>query len=168
MSSISSDIGITTLRAGISQLQTSADRNTQLMAAHLGSCLGVAIYHPQSGLGAMLHSLLPLSQKDPEKARAKPLMFVDTGLTEAFGVFGARGIPLRELQIYVAGGANINDENNVFQIGQKNYTVFKKLLWKNKLLVKGEHIGGSIARTISLDLRDGRVRVRAGDDTIEL
>ena len=116
----------------------------------------------------MLHSLLPLSQKDPEKARTKPLMFVDSGLSEAFAAFNARGIPMRELQIYVAGGANINDENNVFQIGQKNYTIFKKLLWKNKLLVKGEHVGGSIARTISLDLRDGRVLVRAGDETIEL
>lgn len=56
----------------------------------------------------------------------------------------------------MAGGAQINDERNYFEIGKKNYAVLRKVLWKNDLLLKGENVGGHTSRTISLQVETGK------------
>ena len=43
---------------------------------------------------------------------------------------------LSNLRLCVAGGSQINDAQGVFNIGKKNYTVFRKIIWKNNLMKK--------------------------------
>lgn len=146
---------------GIAQMSLGEAGNEVLVAPNLGSCLGVAVYDPQSRQGGMIHCLLPLSKSDPEKAKANPCMYVDTGVALLLEKVMAAGAAKGNLQIFVAGGASINDDNNVFEIGKKNYTVLKKILWKNNLLIKGEDVGANHSRTISLDLASGEVWLKA-------
>lgn len=156
------------LLVGIAQMQISTDPGDVLSAPSLGSCLGIAVYDPGIRLGGMIHCLLPLSTSDPVKAKANPCMYVDTGVTTLLNAVLARGAAKQRLQISVGGGAQINDDNNVFQIGKKNYTVFRKIMWKNNLLIKAEHVGGSMSRTVSLDVETGTVWLKINREMIEL
>ena len=45
-------------------------------------------------------------------------------------------------------------------IGKRNRTILRKVLWKVGVSLAAEDTGGSIARTMSLDLVKGDVRVR--------
>ena len=95
-------------------------------------------------------------------------MYVDTGVVHLLNALLAAGADKARLVITVAGGANINDPNNVFAIGTKNYTVLRKVLWKNNLLIKGEHVGAGSSRTISLSIQSGQVWVKTEGQEIQL
>ena len=49
-----------------------------------------------------------------------------------------------------------------FQIGRRNHVELKRMLWRNGVLVRDEDVGGSISRTVSLDIATGQVLVKAG------
>lgn len=150
---------------GIAQSALSAKPDDLLVAPNLGSCLGIAIYDPKLRHGGLIHCLLPMSKSDPAKAAVKPFTYVDTGLVKLLEDLIKRGSNTRDLVIIVAGGANINDEANVFEIGKKNYTILKKLLWKNNLLLRAEDVGDNCSRTISIEIGSGRTSVKARGET---
>jgi chemotaxis protein CheD len=153
---------------GIAQMKLTRDGEELLVAPNLGSCLGVSVYDPKQKLGGMIHCLLPLSSSDPEKAKQNPCMYVDTGVAYLLEQMIANGSELKALIIAVAGGSNINDANNVFEIGKKNITVLRKLLWRNNLLVKGEHVGENFSRTVTLDMATGKTTVKYQGKVIDL
>lgn len=152
---------------GIGTCEFSQDPQAILIAPNLGSCLGIAVYDHVSGLGGLVHCLLPLSKNDPEKASKNPCLFVDTGFSFMLNYMLSRGVDLKKAAIVVAGGSNINDQNNIFEIGKKNYTILKKLMWKNNLLLKAEHCGDSLSRTLSLDIGTGLTTLKIQGKIIE-
>ena len=153
---------------GIAEMKLSRNEGDLLLATNLGSCVGVAMYDRESHVGAMIHCLLPMSKSDPEKAKKNPFMYVDTGIVKMLEELANAGAHLQRLTIVAAGGANINDENNVFEIGKKNITVLRKILWKNNLLMKAEHLGESVSRTLSLEIATGRTLLKCKGQVIEL
>ena len=53
----------------------------QILATYaLGSCIGLSVYDPKAAVGGLLHYMLPDSGIDPERSRANPYMFADTGI----------------------------------------------------------------------------------------
>ncbi len=153
---------------GIAQMKVSTNPEDILVAPNLGSCLGISVYNKAQNCGGMIHCLLPFSKADPEKAAQNPCMYVDTGFSMLLERILEFGGDKKDLIIIAAGGANINDENNVFEIGKKNYTILKKILWKNNLLLRAEHIGANISRTLSLSLADGKTTLKVSGETINL
>ena len=153
---------------GIAEWVVTEEPEAVLTAANLGSCLGISAFDPKRRCGGMIHCLLPMSKNDPDKAAAKPAMYVDTGVTLLLNKLVSMGCRLNDLEINVGGGAQINDQNNFFEIGKKNYTVLRKLLWKNNLLLKGEHVGGMHSRTVSLHIKTGEVWVKTNGQLFQL
>lgn len=153
---------------GIAQMKVSNKPTDILIAPNLGSCLGIAVYDPEHHSGGLVHCLLPLSKSDPEKAKQNPCMYIDTGFSLLLETLLKNGADKKKLVIAAVGGANINDENNVFEIGKRNHTVLKKLLWKNQLLLKAEHIGDSISRTLSLHVGTGSLTLKVKGELINL
>ena len=152
----------------IADMKVSASRESALVTYSLGSCLGVSIYDPELHVGGMAHFMLPLSTLDSEKARTRPFMYVDVGMVlflEALFELGARK---DRCIVKVAGGSQVLDTHDIFRIGQRNYTVLRKILWKNGLLLKGEDVGGALSRTMRLDLADGRVTIKTNGETRDL
>ncbi len=143
-------------------------KGDEIVTHALGSCLGLMIYDPVAQVGGMLHAMLPLSKINPEKAAANPYMFVDKGVPLLFKrVYDLGGVKGR-LEVKAAGcGAPIG-KNEMFKIGERNYTVLKKLLWKNGVLLKAEEVGGSISRTVYFDISTGRVTIKNGRQEREL
>jgi chemotaxis protein CheD len=50
----------------------------------------------------------------------------------------------------------------VFKIGERNFTVLRKILWKNGLLMATQEVGGNRSRTVSLDVGSGRFTIKSG------
>ena len=128
----------------------------------LGSCLGLVVFDPAVKVGGLLHAMLPLSNINPEKARANPAMFVDTGVPLLFNALYEKGAVKSRMVVKAAGCGNPMGKNEVFKIGERNYTVLKKLLWKNNILLEAEDVGGMISRTIHFDVSSGQVVLSSG------
>jgi chemotaxis protein CheD len=156
---------VSTHLIGIAQMRITKESSDVLTAPNLGSCVAVAVFDPIKKIGGMIHCLLPMSKSDPAKAKDKPEMYVDTGVALLLESILALGSTKKDLQIIAAGGAQINDPNNVFEIGKKNIVVLKKILWKNNLLMKASDFGEDYSRTVTLDMKDGRVTLKAKGDT---
>jgi chemotaxis protein CheD len=139
--------------------------NGDLLVTHaLGSCLGLMVYDPVAKVGALLHAMLPLSSINPQKAQVNPAMFVDTGVPLLFHKLYERGALKGRLISKAAGCGNPMGKNETFKIGERNYTVLKKLLWKNNILLEAEDVGGTNSRTIHFDVTSGEVTLSTGGD----
>lgn len=135
----------------------------------LGSCLGITIYDPVAQVGGMLHVMLPSSEINPDKAKANPYMFVDTGVPAFFRAMYDSGALKGRLVVKVAGGANVQaGGTDRFAIGKRNMIMLRKLLWKNGVLIESEEVGGSIARTMHLEVGSGRVWIESDGTKREL
>ena len=76
------------------------------------------------------------------------------------------GVSKKSLLVKAAGCSKILDEKGLFNIGERNYTVMRKILWKNNILISSESIGGTVSRTLTLYMADGRTTVKtAGVET---
>ncbi len=129
----------------------------QLIVTHaLGSCIGIAIHDPVAQVGGMLHYMLPDSTVNPARAEGNPYMFADTGIPIFLQKLYALGAVKSRLVVKVAGGAQFVDHKDFFAIGKRNYTAMRKIFWKEGLLCKGEHVGGTISRTLYLEIGSGR------------
>lgn len=147
---------------GIGEMAIGESDADLLIASSLGSCLGVAVFERRLKIGGLIHCFLPLSQSDPAKAKERPATYVDTGVTALLQEILSRGGSKKELVIGVAGGSAINDANGVFEIGSRNFTVLRKLLWKNNLLLAASDVGGDSSRTVTLHAGSGEFWVKKG------
>lgn len=145
---------------GLAELAVSNNPGVILTTYSLGSCLGVAIYDPVVKVGGLLHAMLPDSSIDPAKAAAQPGMFLDTGLAALLREAGEMRADKRRLLIYVVGGAQIMDDNNVFNIGGRNCRAFGDYLRKENLQAKAQQVGGHVNRTMYFSVQTGRVTLK--------
>ncbi len=146
-----------------------ADKPEDVIVTYsLGSCVGLTLYDPIAGIGGMIHCMLPLSKIDREKAKIKPYMFVDTGVAAMLGQMYAMGAQRQNIIAKVAGAGSPLGKEETFRIGQRNYTILRKFLWKNNILIDKEDVGGSKARTLYLYLKDGRTTVKSEGKEAEL
>ena len=135
-------------------------RGSDILVTHaLGSCLGLMIYDPMEKVGGLLHAMLPLSRINPQKGRANPYMFVDTGVPALFKDVYQMGGHKSRLIVKAAGCGNPLGNNEMFKIGERNYTVLKKLLWKNSIMLKSNDVGGTSSRTVHFDLASGQTEI---------
>jgi len=156
------------VRVDISDAKVLAEPGAQLVTYALGSCIALILYDPTRRIGGMIHYMLPLSRTSPEKAKQRPAMFADTGVPLLFRMMFEHGCRKQDLVVKVAGGGKLYEDNGHFDIGRRNYTVLRKLLWKNGVLIKSEDVGGAKSRTVRLDIDTGRVVVRSGGEEVEL
>lgn len=146
---------------GVSDMHVSANPGETIITYALGSCLGIAVHDAQAGVGGLLHVMLPLSKSDPEKAKAKPAMYVDTGLAMLLKACYSLGATKQNLVISVAGGASMkqNESEDYFKIGKRNFTTLRKLMWKNGFMIARQDVGGNRSRTMAIRVSDGLVTI---------
>lgn len=139
----------------ISDMKTSNSIDDTLITYSLGSCLGLTLWDKQKKVGGMIHCLLPLSKADPAKALVNPLVYVDTGVPLLLKALFDMGATREHLEAKIAGCASIVTMSDNFKIGKRNEAVARKVLWKNNILVGGEQVGGTTARTFKISISDG-------------
>lgn len=145
---------------GVADLAISNSPEDILITYSLGSCIALVIYDSRAKVGGMLHYMLPESSLDLEKAKKNPAMFADSGITALFRQSYQFGAKKENIVVKAVGGAQILDENGVFNIGKRNHLAMRKLLWRNNVLVAAEDVGGNVNRTVRLEMNTGRVFVK--------
>lgn len=156
------------ITVNISDMKVSSNPEDVLVTYSLGSCIGVTLYDPLQKIGGLIHCMLPLSKVDPERAKEVPYMFVDTGLPLMLQTLINMGANKNRIVAKVAGGAVLLDDNGMFRIGERNHIVVRKLLWKNNILISSEDVGGTIARTVYLQINDGKTIIKSAGKEYEL
>ena len=157
-----------TYTIGISDMKVTDNTDDILITYSLGSCVGLTVYDPEAGIGGMIHCMLPLSKIDPDKAVAHPFMFTDVGIMKLLQAVYDLGAANDKLIVKVAGGSSLLDKKRMFRIGERNYAVARKILWKNDLLIKAEDVGGTKSRTMILHMNTGKTTIKSKGLEVEL
>ena len=152
------------LVVGIGDCQVTSRPGDVLITYALGSCIGIAIHDPVAKVGGLLHLMLPESTINPERSQQNPFVFADTGIPLLFRRAYECGAQKHRIVVSVAGGAQVLDEQTIFNIGKRNHAAVRKILWKAGLLIKSEAVGGSAARTMRLDTETGQVWLRTSGE----
>ena len=127
----------------------------------LGSCLGVVIYEPSSGICGMAHVMLPDSRRITNNTERKK--FVDTCIQDMYDELIKKPVHKERLVAKIAGGARMfshHSENDFFNIGSQNYLAVCKILAKCKVRIVAEDIGGTCSRTIVFDPETEEMLIR--------
>ena len=153
---------------GIGDMVVSREPRAMLETHSLGSCIAVAAFDARAGAVGLLHFQLPQAAKHPEKAEATPFMFGDSGITAMLSRMFELGATRKTLVIKLAGGAAVSGISGTFHIGQRNYMVAKKLLWKNGIFIAAEDVGGGGWRNMRLEAASGRTWIKDSGGEYEI
>lgn len=147
------------ITVGIADMKL-AQHSGVLITYALGSCIGLCFHDPRLKLGALLHIMLPLNM---EAGRKTPLKYADTGIRETLRQMEAKGASRSRITVKIAGGAKMFEVNggNLGNIGQRNIESVHTILRKENIKLLGEHVGGSVARTMLFDVDSGQACVRS-------
>ena len=151
-----------TVVVGIGDCKLSSEPACQLVTYALGSCIAVTLYDPVARIGGMLHFLLPDPGSETARAQLNPFMYAATGLPLMFQQAYAMGADKRRLIVTATGGAQMMDSKGVFNIGKRNCLEMRKLLWKAGICLRMEDVGGTVSRTVRMEVATGRVLLRSG------
>ena len=141
---------------GVSDMSVSNQVGDVIVTHALGSCIGIAVHDPTAHVGGILHYMLPLAKVDPDKAANNPFMFGDCGIPMLFEEAYRQGAVKENLRVVMAGGAQVFENQDFFDIGNRNIVIARKLFWKNHVMIAAEHVGGHIPRTLYLEIGSGR------------
>ncbi|PLX51049.1 MAG: chemotaxis protein CheD [Desulfobulbaceae bacterium] len=154
---------------GISDMKVSKNPKDTLITYSLGSCIGVLLWDPKVKVAGLLHFMLPESKIDPARAKKQPYMFGDTGVPMLFRAAYGLGAAKERLQVYVVGGSQLMDSGGIFNIGVRNYEVVCRLFARNGIKPVKEDIGGSVNRTISIEMATTKIVLKvSGKGVFEL
>ena len=148
----------TKLTIGIADMKFAQHSGTLITYA-LGSCIGICLYDPVIKLGGLLHIMLPLNM---ETGRKNPLKYADTGMAEMIRQMEAMGANRARIVAKIAGGAKMFEVTGTLgNIGQRNIDSVRIQMKKLGLRIANEDVGGTVARTMSMDVETGTISVRS-------
>jgi chemotaxis protein CheD len=129
----------------------------------LGSCLAVALWHPERCLGGMCHFLLPSRQRRGDE----PLdgRYGDEALEALVNMLRAARCAPAEFHAHLYGGADTMPEGGAlkFNVGARNIEQGFNLVDRYGFQIQGVDVGEDVPRTVVLTLATGEVSMRRGD-----
>lgn len=151
---------MTKMVIGIGEIAVSTNAEDEIVTYALGSCVAVVLLCPKTRVAAMAHVALPESRLDLSKAENLPGYFADTGIMHLIKIMKQNGAGVVSSFIAkIVGGASVASQDDYFEIGKRNITAIKKMLWQNNIPIKAEDVGGRISRTVKLDMKDGKAYI---------
>ncbi|MBL9208596.1 MAG: chemotaxis protein CheD [Opitutaceae bacterium] len=150
---------------GVGDMAVSNNPQVTLSTYALGSCVGIIAFDPVSRSGGILHIMLPDSLISPDKAAKQPAMFADTGLPFFFRALVGVKVERARMRVFLAGGASVLNGTDPFKIGERNAAAVKKILGVYKIPICGEDLGGTVNRTVHLELATAALTLKMPDRT---
>lgn len=158
----------TDIVVGIADMKVIKGEGTIVTYA-LGSCVGICMYEEESGLGGMVHAMLP------DSAHAVALTslekYVDTGIDKLYRTLCHMGADRTRLRAKLIGGAKMFEYRTVadeVDIGTANVLQAKKLLRKLGVALVCEVTGGMVGRTIRFQPTTGKVMIQSTDQKVQV
>jgi len=156
------------ITVGVSDMTVSKTRGDIIVTHALGSCIGLVIHDAVACVGGLLHYMLPLSKIDEGKKDINPFMFGDTGIPALFQEAYKLGAKKENISVAMAGGADILENCNYFNIGSRNIAIARKMFWKNGIMITAENTGGSHPRTMYLEIGSGKSWITTSGERTDL
>ncbi|RBP70136.1 chemotaxis protein CheD [Alkalibaculum bacchi] len=155
------------IKVGISDYKI-GESPDKLITLGLGSCVGIAIYNKSSKVGGLSHIMLPDStffMKD-----LKPEKFADLAIPKMVSEI-TKGRSYANLVAKIAGGAsmfNFADKKTNTNIGERNVLAVQQKLKELGIPILASDTGGSIGRTMIVDLESFVVKIRTANREITI
>ncbi|MCA9608567.1 MAG: chemotaxis protein CheD [Myxococcales bacterium] len=127
------------------------------MTFGLGSCVAVCAVDESAGVGGLLHFMLP-SRESGMRDDSRIAVYADSGIEALLQELEVAGAVLRRTRVKIVGGAAMSSVVSM-DIGKRNVLAARRLLWARRLPVDVDETGGSIARTVRMEVPTGRLRI---------
>jgi chemotaxis protein CheD len=151
---------------GVGELAVSDRRDEVIVTYALGSCVAVCLFDRVATVAAMLHFLLPAASINPRRALEQPAAFGDTGIPLLLARAEQQGLRRDRASVRLIGGAEIADVPGC-ATGRRNVLAARTVLWRERLFIEAQEVGGASARTVHLSVGDGRLRIFNGREQIK-
>jgi len=150
------------IKVGMADLKT-CKAPDGVITLGLGSCVGIALRDPVTGIGGLAHIMLPDSTAIHNGSSNIP-KFADTGIEQLVKEIVALGGVQSRLVAKLAGGATMfqfASKSDMMQIGQRNVEASKKKLAELKIPILAEDTGANYGRTVTFFPETGDFVIRA-------
>jgi chemotaxis protein CheD len=133
---------------------------TRLSCIGLGSCLAIALHDPSHRVGGLAHAMLPLYSEGRDKLN--PGKYVDTSIFLMVDELMEMGVKKRTIKAKIVGGAQMFSfiSPETLDVGTRNIETAKEILKKEGIPIASKDIGGTRGRTISFDIKTGRIEIK--------
>lgn len=127
----------------------------------LGSCVAIVLLDPNTRTVGMVHAALPDAAVSADKAAKKPAYFVNTGIAALLESMQALGCAPggRGMVCKIAGGAAMLNQNDLFNVGQRNVDMALEELKKRGIRVVAQDTGKSLSRTASINVGSAKLEL---------
>ncbi|KNZ41224.1 chemotaxis protein CheD [Acetobacterium bakii] len=144
---------------GIGELGIIKNPGDRLITYALASCVAVTFYCQEPKVAGMIHVALP-RKPDHIKDLRRPGYYAATGLPILMkALVSEYGCDLSRTRIHMIGGASSVRGRDVFNIGQRNTKQIKKILNSRGLGFNTDDLGGTLSRTVELELSKGEINI---------
>lgn len=149
------------IKVGMADLKVCISPDT-ITTLGLGSCVGIAIRDPSSGIGGLAHIMLPDSTQIKDNSNIPK--FADTGIEELVRLVVAAGAQRTRLVAKIAGGAQMfafQNKSSLVRVGERNVEATKAKLAEMKIPILAEDTGKNFGRTVIFSPETGDFEIRA-------
>ncbi|MFC4249340.1 chemotaxis protein CheD [Natribaculum luteum] len=150
------------VQVGIAELAVTEGDDT-LKSYGLGSCLAIALYDPDSGIGGLAHVMLP-NGDEAENSDQKPGKYADTAIRALLRRMVERGASYTSVEAKIAGGSDMFEfESFDESVGQRNVEAAIDELEKLGVPLIDEDTGGKHGRTVEFTPASGTLSVQTAN-----
>lgn len=150
-------------KVGIAEYEVASD-GAVLTTSGLGSCIGVAIHDPETGVSGLAHVMMPAAAEIEGGNAAK---FADTGTVLLVEELTAAGAEPDRLEAKIAGGSDMLDfSENGAGIGERNVETVRRTLSENDVSIAAEDVGGDHGRSLRFESRTGELVVKSANEGV--
>ena len=149
------------IKVGMADLKIGVSPNA-VTTLGLGSCVGIAICDPKTGIGGLAHVMLPDSTQIKDNKNIPK--FADTGIEELVKQIVAAGASKTRLVAKIAGGAQMfafQSNNALVRVGERNVAASKKKLQELHIPLLAEDTGENYGRTVVFYPESGDFIIRS-------
>ena len=149
------------IKVGMADLKTCRGDDA-VTTLGLGSCVGIAIRDPVTGIGGLAHIMLPDSSEI--KNNTNRPKFADTGIEDLVKEIVKLGGNRSRLVAKLAGGAQMfafGSKNDMIRVGDRNVMASRKKLGELKIPILAEDVGKTYGRTVIFYPKSGEFYIRS-------
>lgn len=149
------------IKVGMADLKTCCKPDA-VTTLGLGSCVGIAIRDPATGIGGLAHVMLPDSTEIRNNSNRPK--FADTGIEDLVAEIVRIGGNRSRLVAKIAGGAQMfafGSKSDMIRVGERNVLASKKKLAEMKIPLLAEDTGATYGRTVVFYPESGDFYIRS-------
>ncbi len=132
-----------------------------LVTTVLGSCVSLTFFARSRGISGICHAMLPeTTPGDWESA----FRFVDASVVHLIERFDRLGIPRRQIEVKLFGGADVlampGRRPEAQTVGRKNIAAAKMAIVRERLVLQAADVGGTTGRKLFFVTHTGEVLLK--------